>query len=233
MKKPSFMLINSPLLGRLTWSLVAGQLSEQGYQVFEHELIDDAQSALPFWKQEVENFDLVLKATDSETLMVGHSGAGALLPMLGQKLKINGYIFVDAVLLFEPASRLEMLAAENAEMAQAFEGHLRAGGHFPNWGDEQLQALIPDADLRQRLLTDVRPRTLPFFTERIEPPNDWDKSPLPCGYIRLSDSYTYYASQAEARGWPVLRRDSHHFAMLTEPSEIATMLIEIGQKLLD
>lgn len=232
MKKPSFILINSPLLGLFTWSLVAEQLREQGYLVFEHELIDDAQSALPFWKQEVENFDFVHKATESETLMVGHSGAGALLPALGQKLTAKGYIFVDAVLLFEPASRLELLAAENAEMAESFEVHLKAGGHFPNWSDEQLQGLIPDADLRQRLLMDIRPRTLPFFTERIDPPNDWDKSPLRCGYIKLSDSYTYYASQAEARGWSVLRRESHHFAMLTEPAAIAKMLVEMGQKLL-
>lgn len=230
MKKPSFILINSPLLGLLTWSLVAEQLREQGYPIFEYKLLDDAQSVLPFWKQEVENFDLVLKATESETLMVGHSGAGVLLPALGQKLTVNGYIFVDAVVLFEPASRLEMLAAENAELAESFEVHLKAGGHFPNWNDEQLQALIPDADLRQRLLMDVRPRTLPFFTERIDLPNDWDQSR--CGYIKLSDSYTYYASQAEARGWPVLRRDAHHFVMLTEPVVIAKMLIEMGKNLI-
>lgn len=225
MAKPPFVLIHSPLVGALTWQFVAEHLQALGDAVHTPELIDHPQSALPLWQQEVNSLDVPVQGA----MLVGHSGAGALLPAIGEKLKPRGYIFVDAVIQFKPATRLDLLRAEDAQFAQEFEQYLESGGQFPNWQDEQLQSLIPDDDLRGKLLADLRPRGLNFFTELIDVPPDWDA--LPCGYIQLSETYATYAAQAASRGWDVIRRDGHHFEMLTHPDEIAQLLIEMAQRL--
>lgn len=221
MTQPAFVLIHSPLVGLLTWQAVAATLREQGYTVFTPELADNPESTLPFWQQEVASVHIPA----SEVILVGHSGAGALLPAIGQHVEVGGYLFVDAVLLFQPGTRLDMLRQEDAAFAAEFEQYLQGGGRFPNWQDEQLQALIADDDLRRALLADMRPRSLDFFSERIEVPADWHTRP--CGYIQLSETYTPYADTAAARGWPVVRREGHHFEMLTKPDEIARLLVEM------
>ncbi|MBZ0297077.1 MAG: alpha/beta fold hydrolase [Anaerolineae bacterium] len=219
-----FVLIHSPLVGTLTWQFVAAYLRGQGREVFTPELMDHEHSNLPYWQQEVESVQLPL----TDAILVGHSGAGALLPAIGEKLDASGYIFVDAVLLFETASRLGLMRAENPDFAQDFESYLLAGGQFPNWQDEQLQTLIPDADLRHKLLADLRPRSLDFFAESIVASTDWQTKP--CAYLQLSQSYTHYAAQAESRQWPVAHRDTHHFEMLTNPAEIADLLLQISAR---
>jgi hypothetical protein len=216
-----FAFIHSPLVGTFTWQLAAHHLREQSHTVFTPELIDDPLHSMPLWRQEVDSVDLPVQ----DVLLVGHSGAGALLPLIGEKFNVVGYIFVDAVLLFDAATRLELMYSEDRKFAREFETFLRQGGQFPNWQDEHLQPMITDVEIRQKLLADMRPRALSFFTEQIETPANWDSPP--CAYIQLSASYRSYAVQAEERGWLVIRRDAHHFEMLTKPGEIAQLLIQI------
>lgn len=221
-----FVLIHSPLVGAFTWMLVADYLRQEGHTVFTPALLHSVPSDHPYWQQEVEGFEVPV----GEAVVVGHSGAGALLPAIGQKLQVRGYLFVDAVVLFEPTSRLALLQCEDATFAEEFEQYLREGEQFPNWQDEHLQPLISKDDLRQKLLADMRPRSLDFFTERIDVPPGWDTAP--CGYLQLSPTYGYYADQAEAREWQVVRRNTHHFEMLTHPIEIARLLVRMRQTLI-
>lgn len=220
-----FVLIHSPLLGPLTWQAVAGHLRAQGHDAYTPELADHPQSERPLWEQHVDSVEIPTRGA----VLVGHSGAGALLPAIGERIGAAALVFVDAVLLFEPMTRLDLMRAEDADWADEFERFLRAGGTFPNWQEDDLRALIPDTALRQALLADMRPRSLAFFTERITPPPAWDTQP--CAYIQLSETYALYAQQAAARGWPVTQRDAHHFAMLTHPAEIADLLIHVSAQL--
>jgi hypothetical protein len=218
-----FVFIHSPLVGDLTWKRVARYLRERWVIALDPELRDDYR--LYFGSTELKEEAYPIK----DAVFVGHSGAGALLPTLGEKLGAKAYIFVDAVLLFEPATRLDLLRSEDPEFAQEFEAFLRDGGKFPDWQDEQLKGLIPDVELRQKLLDDMRPRPLEFFTERIDVPKGWESKP--CAYIQLSETYSPYATQAEARNWPLIRRESHHFEMLTNPGEIARLILQMRAQL--
>lgn len=51
MPHPTFVLIHSPLVGPLTWSLVATALRERGYNVLVPELVDDDRETKPFWRR--------------------------------------------------------------------------------------------------------------------------------------------------------------------------------------
>ena len=221
-----FVLVHSPLVGTYTWQNVAELLRALGNIVYVPDLQDSPDHPQPYWKQEVDSLDL----SDDELILVGHSGAGALLPALSKKLKTKALIFVDAVLLFTLSTRLDLLQQESNAFATAFEAHLQNGGRFPEWTDEQLNTLIPDETIRKKLIADLRPRSLDFFTERIDVPDNWYH--LPCGYIQLSDNYERYAKDAMARQWHVKRHLTNHFAMLTHPTKVAQLILEMTEQIL-
>ena len=82
-------------------------------------------------------------------VLVGHSGAGPLLGAVGAGLRAagrpcGGYLFCDAGLPQDRASRLELLAVEDEAMAEAFRAELERGGRFPEWGHADLAPLVPD-----------------------------------------------------------------------------------------
>jgi hypothetical protein len=166
-----FALIHSPLVGSSTWQPVAEQLQQQGYQVIVPALNDTETGTRSFWEQEAESAAESINAANSSeaNLLVGHSGAGPILPAIGARLKRPpaGYIFVDAGLPQNQATRLELMRAESPQWAADFEKYLLDGGRFPAWTEADLQQLIPDVQLRQQLLAELRPRGLSFFTERI------------------------------------------------------------------
>jgi hypothetical protein len=55
----------------------------------------------------------------------------------------GGYLFCDAGLPRDGATRLELLAAEDPDMAAAFRAELERGGRFPQWGDADLARWSP------------------------------------------------------------------------------------------
>jgi thioesterase domain-containing protein len=161
-------------------------------------------------------------------VLVGHSGAGPLLPQVAQTQRaagraVGGYLFLDAGLPRPGATRLDLLDAEDRDMAAAFRAHLEAGGVFPDWSDEDLLPTLPLADQRTTVLAGLRPRPLAFFTEVLPHPDDWPDAP--CGYLRTSESYVHWARVATLRGWAVETHRAEdpvgHFAALRDPTALA------------
>jgi pimeloyl-ACP methyl ester carboxylesterase len=223
----TIVLIHSPLVDSTTWNYLAPALKQNGYSVVLAPLNNSSISPESWWRQDVEAAVTSLTELSSPYILVGHSGAGPLLPLIGQRLPTPpaGYIFVDAGILWEPNSRLGMMVAEDEVWGTEFEAYLREGGTFPNWEDEQLADIIPNAEMRRKLIHYLRPKPLSFFTETVPVPAGWDG--VPCAYLQLSDTYTPYATTAQAKGWVVERMKGHHFSMMTDPDEVANVLIDL------
>jgi hypothetical protein len=228
---PTLALIHSPLVTETTWKYLAPFLQQKGYPVVIATLQDSRISARHWWHQHTVSIVESLSDLSSPYLLVGHSGTGPLLPLIAERLPSppSGYIFVDAGILWEPASRLAMMYAENETWGQEFEAYLRGGGDFPAWTDEQLQDILPNPDLRREVIESLRPKELSFFIETIPIPAGWDS--LPCGYLQLSATYQPYADAAQAKGWVVKKMDGHHFSMMTHPNEVAEILIRLTRRL--
>ena len=163
-------------------------------------------------------------------VLVGHSGAGPLLGAVGTGLRsagrtCGGYLFCDAGLPRAGASVLELLAAEDPGMAAGFQAELERGGRYPEWGDVDLEPLVPDPAARAALLGSLRPRGLAFFTEPLPPAPGW--SDAPCGYLRLSPAYDGAAATAATRGWPTASIDAGHFHPLVDPGGVAVALLAL------
>jgi hypothetical protein len=221
-------LIHSPLVGPLTWSLVAERLRESGIEALTPELQDAVGSDAPYWRQHAESVGHALRTVppDRPLTLVAHSGAGSLLPAIRQAADhpALGYIFVDAGLPHDGTSRLDEMHAESPEYAAELRAHLAAGGRFPEWTDDDLREIIPDDRLQRQMLAELRPRALAFFTEPIPVFAGWPDAP--CGYIQFSPAYGGPAEEARGAGWPVRTFDASHFHMLVDPVAVAAVLRE-------
>lgn len=223
-----FVLIHSPLVGPRTWSPVAEEMLRRGWGVLVPNLKDSPGSKEPFWKQHAESVSQALADIPNETpfILVAHSGAGPLLPAIRHLIPnpVRAYVFADAGIPRDTASRLDLMKSEDPEWANDFQKQLERGERFPAWSFDDLQEVIPHESLRRQMVTELRPRGLDFFTEPIPVFKGWPDAPGV--YIQFSAPYDQPAAQAGQAGWPTYKLDSGHFHMLVEPVIVTDLLIE-------
>lgn len=216
----SFVLIHSPLVGPSTWSWVADELRHRGHRAFVPSIVAGAQSGS--WRSCV---DVVLREvpTVGRTVLVGHSGAGPLLPPIaaGMEEPLSRVVFVDAGMP-PPRGATEL-------MPEAFAAHLKGLAHdgvLPPWsewfGPGTLEGLVPDAAQRNAVVTDLPTLPLAYFDGTVPVPDGW--SAIDGTYILLSEIYRTDANAAAARGWPVIEMLGGHLDLVTRPTELADAL---------
>ncbi len=164
-------------------------------------------------------------------LLIGHSGAGGLLPAIADALPggAGGMVFVDAILPHPGKTWFETappdLSARLRERA--------TDGRIPPWPEwfpaPVLTGLLPDADVRAAFSDEARPIPASYLAEpapatRVAPSTR-------CAYLQLSAGYEAEASAAVAAGWTVTRHSSHHLAILTDPIGVAGALHGLIQDL--
>src|SRR6187200_1500737 len=96
-EKSTYVLIHSPLVGPLTWKLVADELRQRNLEVVVPTLIDRPDSKQSYWEQHADSISEALAQLPQNTplTLVAHSGAGPLLPVIREFLPnpIHAYIF--------------------------------------------------------------------------------------------------------------------------------------------
>lgn len=229
MKKNNvYLLIHSPLVGPLTWSFVADEMEQKEINVVVPVLVDSPDSPEPFWKQHAESVSRALAQIpkNSPVTVVVHSGAGPLLPAIRQILPnpVKAYVFVDAGIPRNGASRLDLMKSEDPEWAAQFQEDLKRGELFPNWSMEDLEVVIPNEPLRRQMAAEIRPRGLSFFTEPLPVFDGWPEAP--CVYIQFSAPYARPAAQARQAGWPTYELEAGHFHMLVDAKVVTDTMVE-------
>jgi pimeloyl-ACP methyl ester carboxylesterase len=184
----------------------------------------------PFWQSTVAGVERSLREVpdDLPVALVGHSGAGTLLPAAGLTARqpVVGCLLVDAGLPAPGRSRLESMADEGpggAAFAIELAATLDAGGRYPEWTDADLAPLIPDAARRHQLLAELRPRGRDFWTEPL--PIASARPEAPYAYLQFSESYKTAAQRAKSMGWPVRHLPAGHFHHLVDEQAVADALI--------
>jgi hypothetical protein len=227
----TLVLLHSPLVGVESWGRLPQALERGGVAAVT--VAVDGDDRPPFAERYVHQaVDGAVAVPDRRgpLVLVGHSGAGPLLAAVGTRLRAagrpcGGYLFCDAGLPEDGASRLDLLAVEDRGMAEAFRAELERGGRFPEWGDAELAPLVPDPVARAALVGSLRPRGLAFFTEPLPAAPGWPDAP--CGFLRLSAAYDRWAAAAAARGWPTASLDAGHFHPLVDPDAVAAALLDL------
>ena len=228
--KNMFVLIHSPLVGPLTWALVADELRHRDIEVVVPSLYDVEDTGAPYWKQHAAAVIRALEpiSADRPLILVGHSGAGPLLPAIRQMIPhhVAAYIFADAGIPANGASRLDLF--ESPEAANQFR-QAAPDGLLPIWSDEDLREVIPDAGLRRRFVAELRPLPLAVYEEPIPVFDGWPDAP--CGYLLFSPVYATLAARARRDGWAYRELDAGHFHMLVDPKAVANALVELVEQM--
>ena len=223
----TYVLIHSPLVGTLTWELVAEQMRQRGLNAVVPVMKDSPISSEPYWKQHAESIASSLADLDREVPLtfVAHSGAGPLLPAIRQAIPnpVHAYVFVDAGIPQDGASRLELMMAEDSNWAQEFQSYLESGGKFPNWSFEDLGEILPDPQLRRQMIAELHPRGLDFFTEPIPVFDGWPDAP--CAYILFSPPYQSAEELARRMGWLTAVMEAGHFHMLVDAKTVTDRIV--------
>lgn len=216
----AFVLVHSPLVGPATWRWVAETLARRG-----HRVTVPAASPATGW----EDFaDSVAAQIGNHSVLVGHSGAGPLLPQIAARATADALVFVDAGVPPEVGTAdlmpPEMLADLRATASD---------GVLPPWsdwyGEDVMAELIPDRDRRGIVTAELPRLPLRFFEEPVPVPLGW--AATRCGYIQLSEAYAEDAARAAGQGWPVIERQGAHLDIVTRPVEIADAILDVTRVL--
>ncbi len=154
-------------------------------------------------------------------VLVGHSGAGPLLPVIAKQLNPSRLVFVDA--------SLAPIDGESTLVPEKFMGALTAlaqDGVLPPWSEwfapGTIETLIPDPVARDAVVSDLPRLPLSYFRARVPVPDGW--ATAPCAYVLLSEGYRREAEQAASRGWRVLEIVGSHLDLVAQPRKVAEAL---------
>ena len=154
-------------------------------------------------------------------VLVGHSGAGPLLPMIANQVSTSRLVFVDA--------SLPPTDGESALVPEQFLGALTAlaqDGVLPPWSEwfepGTMETLIPDPVRRDAVVAELPRLPLSYFQGWVPVPHGW--ATAPCTYVLLSEAYRHEAEQAAARAWPVIEMVGAHLDLVSQPLPLAEAL---------
>lgn len=161
-------------------------------------------------------------------VLVGHSGAGAFLPILATDAGARAVVFVDAIV---PAPDGPFVVApglvELLDALPVVDGRLAPWHEW--WPAAVLAAMVPDEAVRRELTAEIPRVPRSFYDEPVPTPVAWHARPA--AFLRLSAAYDEEASRAEGWGWPVTRLDGQHLDVCTRPSLVAEHVHDLVRRL--
>lgn len=220
----TFVLIHSPLVAPITWSWAAQELQQRKQRTIVPSLSGAVLSGS--WQACV---DVAVEAakTSEHAVLVGHSGAGPLLPLIasGMHPPPTRLVFVDAGLPPDSGHAPLMPATYLSSLRV-----LAQDGVLPPWsewfGPDVIETLVPDAERRAAVVASLPRVPLSYFESQVHLPHDW--SAVDGAYILLSEAYRSDATAAASHGWPVIEMLGGHLDLVIHPAELADALTSVA-----
>jgi pimeloyl-ACP methyl ester carboxylesterase len=231
MAELGLILVHSPLLGAFSWRDVASRLRADGYTAIVPDFTPVMLKQPPLYRKIADSIAMEVESLQGNIVLVGHSGAGALLPVVAAAVgrRARGLMFVDAILPHPGKTWFDTVPADLTMRlkAQAAEGFLPPWHEW--WPPQVMARLLPDDVLRMNFVEKLRRRPLAYFNEKaldVEVPRS-----MACGYLQLSSAYEAEAIQARAAGWSVDHYPLGHLAMVTDAGAVASLIQDFATNL--
>ncbi|MBV9330122.1 MAG: alpha/beta fold hydrolase [Alphaproteobacteria bacterium] len=215
----TIVFIHSPLAGPTTWLRLEPLCSAHRW----NPIVVDLRAALagsgPIYPELVRTVvgQVLTRNAAPPLALVGHSGAGALLPALANALgSVRSVVFVDALLPHPGRSWFETAPSGLTDFlrSRVREGHLPPWDKW--WPEGTIDKMIRDPSLAHRLVEELPEVPLRYLEERAP----LDALSAGASYLALSEAYAAEAERARAMQWPVERLQLNHLGMLTDPEPV-------------
>jgi hypothetical protein len=212
------LLLHSPLVGPSTVRPLAARLEDVGWSPIVPDVRRHVDSPGAYAGH-------VLRSCKHADVVVGHSGAGAFLPVIGERLGAAATVFVDAVL------PLGDVAAHRPsdDLRRLLDRLPDCDGYLPRWSDwwspDVIERLVPHPDQRRQLVGEMVAVPRSFFDAEVELPVGWHRRPA--AYVQSSAAYDDDANRAERWGWPTVRLDGGHLDLAVDPLRIAPHVVDL------
>ncbi len=220
-------MIHSPLVGPLTLMPLAVEVRSHGFDVAVPDLRAALAEPRPQWQAIL---DLATSAAEGAPpdVIIGHSGAGALLPLLADRVQANVVAYVDAVV---PGEGPQYEASE--QFLAVVDKLPREGPLLPPWhtwwGDDVILRLLPNDELRRRITADTPSVPRSLYDDPVPLPAGW-MTRRGCCYLQLSPSYHDDRARAESYGWPADGINGQHLDVAAKPADVAPLLIHLIER---
>ena len=214
------VLVHSPYLGPASLRPLADALAALGHPAVLPDLRPSV-VAPPVHQRLIGAFaDVMSDALPlGPVALVGHSGAGPLLPAFAEEIddaggQVRGLVYLDAGLPTPGKSWRETVPPELYAKFRA----VSPDGLLPRWPD-----WFPDHPVDPEIAEEAPEVPIAFLKEP-RPTVAWDG---PSGYVRLSAAYDDDLADARERGWPTKSLDRSHLAAATDPDPGARAVLEV------
>jgi hypothetical protein len=218
------VILPSPLLGPVTYGLLASALAERGVPAFVAPL--PAGEVTP---AAVLDAFAAASAEHGATVLVAHSNAGYYAPSVATGLGLP-VVFMDASL---PAAGVPETLLAPAQFAEFIATLPRRDGLLPPWPSWWQRAdvvpLFPDEGWLDRATREAPRLALEYFTTPVPVPAGWEARPA--AYLAFGDTYAAEVTFAEQAGWVVRREPGHHLSHLAQPARVADLLLDLCAEL--
>jgi pimeloyl-ACP methyl ester carboxylesterase len=223
-KRPTFVLVHSPLVGPCIWRWVGAELERWHFQVVIPDMAGPARDGPPYWEAPVQAAVLACREASEPLILVGQGEAGPLLPALALALlgRVRRIVFIDASLppvagFAEPAPSW---VRDRLAVASAGEPMLRCSAL---WDEEEVRRLVPSRERRSMLYQQLPELPPDYFDHVVPVPEHWAQH-LSCTYLWFSNGHLADAREAQHRGWPVRRLAGSPLSMVSHPRRLAREL---------
>lgn len=216
--RPTVGLVHSPLVGPSSLAPLAAALRRAGWPVCMPSLEGIFDDAGTDRARVIARCARSLASVSGPLVLVGHGGAGPLLPAIGDQLsEVIGHVYVDAVL---PGRGLAWVDEAPAELVRQLRDLVKGGRlpPWPTWFPEAQLPAMPDAPCVPWSWF-----TAPGVTGEL--PEHW-------GYVELSPAYPESVAEATASGVPCARVNAGHLATMTEPNDVADAVQQVIKSLI-
>lgn len=196
--RPTLVLVHSPLVGPSSWRPAAGELRARGHATIVPSATGVFEGAAPYYPRLATAIANEIDHRGARlVVLVGNSGAGALLPAVANATAatVVGTVFVDALLPHPGLSWFDTAPAETGEQLRGLE----QDGLLPPWNEwfppGTVEELLPDPAALERFREELPRLPLSYFEELA--PECPELLPSRGAYLRLSDAYSAEARWAE------------------------------------
>lgn len=204
---------------------LGARLHELGLEVVVPDLRAALSGPRPQWRAIL---DLAVADASSVDVIVAHSGAGVLMPLLAEQLNPKVVVFVDAVV---PGDGPTYQASD--PFIEFVDSLSHDGPMLPPWhewwGDDVTARLIPDADLRRQIAADTPRVPRSFYDDPVPLPTGW-MTRHGCCFLQLSPAYDDDWARAAAYEWPTARMAGQHLDVAVKPVAVGECLMSLIER---